>query len=455
MVPVVSPEIETDAPVFVPSTETQLNAAVASDGSGYLVVWNDERPGSGITGARLDATGALLEKTGFVIESEGWLLAPKVAFDGANYVVFWGNPSQGARAARVSPAGTVLDNPPIMVAPNGTAEAIAGGQNGSLAIWKGDGGSKAKHYAQRLDQSGVVQGSATELEASTDEPAAAFNGFVYLVAWRVSTAIRAARLGANGQWVDSTPIDIASTTIAYGNPAVARVGTDFVVTWADKYPDKTRVARVTGGGTVLDPDGVILPDMTGVPDVGFDGASFLSVAQGSISNDIVGQRLAPSGALVDPTPFAISSGPGSVKAPHVASRPGESLVVWGTGSGTPNTDIAGRRVASDGSLVGNAAIDFALGANEQINPAVATDGTGFFLVWEDHRAPDGGDVYAERMAQDGTVLNPVAIPIGVAAAGQEAPEATFDGQNYFTVWRIGEADSSTCMKRGSTRVERC
>ena len=127
-----------------------------------------------------------------------------------------------------------------------------------------------------------------------------------------------------------------------------------------------------------------------------------------------------------------------MEAPRIASRPGESLVVW-----AKNTDIAGRRVASDGSLLGNAAIDFALGANEQTTPAVASDGTGFFLVWEDDRALDGGDVYAERMAQDGTVLDPVAIPVGVAAAGQEAPEATFDGQNYFTVWqdrRDGQLD---------------
>ena len=121
---------------------------------------------------------------------------------------------RGARVARVSPAGTVLDSAPITVAPNGEAEAIAGGQNGSLAIWKEYSGTTAKRYAERVDPNGVVQGGPTELEVSQDEPAAVSNGVVYLVAWRASNAIRAARLGANGQLLDSTPIEIASTSTA-------------------------------------------------------------------------------------------------------------------------------------------------------------------------------------------------------------------------------------------------
>ena len=87
-------------------------------------MWNDRRTGaSDVYGARVSAAGALVDPTGFPI----WIGAgdqknPGVAFNGTNYLVAWSSaPALGNGqlvAARVSPAGVVLDPSGIVVNAN-------------------------------------------------------------------------------------------------------------------------------------------------------------------------------------------------------------------------------------------------------------------------------------------------------------------------------------------------
>src|SRR5262249_26203056 len=54
----------------LPAPDDQFNPAVASDGSGFLVVWTDQRSfgsGRGIYGARVSAAGEMLDPGGILI----------------------------------------------------------------------------------------------------------------------------------------------------------------------------------------------------------------------------------------------------------------------------------------------------------------------------------------------------------------------------------------------------
>jgi hypothetical protein len=345
-------------------------------------------------------------------------------------------------AARLAPDGSVLDDPPIPLSSSGTADAIARGSAGSLAVWSEWPSATPNVYARRIGHDGTLMGSAATQVASNAESAdVAFDGSKYLVVWRDSTAIRAARLTSDAVVLDATPILIDGTT-TYTRPAVTAGSTGFVVAWRDEGGN-SRLARVASSGVVLDPGGVMVPNSDGHADIGFDGTSFLPVFAGDTINDVLGARFASTGAFLDPVPFPISSGFELQEVPRVASRSGEHLVVWSaSGGGIPLGDVSGRRVAANGTLLGSQQTSFALGANDQLTPAVASDGNDFLLLWRDQR--NGyGDLYAERIAGDGTVLDPLGIELLVADDGQEWPEVIFDGKHYFAVWqdrRDGELD---------------
>lgn len=416
----------------------QHNPAVASDGVGYLVVWGDSREGAGVWASRVDANGALLDETGIIVSHEAGYAYPEVAFDGSNYVVFWGTQAKtpkGVYAARVKPDGSVLDNPPITLSLTGASGRGSRGAAGSLAVWQDWSKGVGTIYARRIAQNGsLLGGSATLVAKSAQEPDVAFDGTTHLVAWHNAGAVLAARLSSTAVLLDATPIVV--TSAGGSKPAVAAGASGFAVSWADGgYFGQIRSARVSANGTVLDPTGIPVPGGTNYPDVGFDGASFLTVFMGATADDVFGVRMAPTGKLLDPAPFPISSGFHNQEAPRVASRLGEHLAIWESSPSGTTTDISGRRVSANGALLGTEKLSFALGANDQLSPAVASSGKDFLMVWEDARNPFAPDLYAERITSDGIVLDPVPIPIALASGGQEAVDVTFDGAQYLVVWQ--------------------
>jgi len=94
----------------------QINPQVASDGTNFLVVWEDygtHWPNIDITGARVTSEGTVLDPMGIIISaaSDPEEL-PSVSFDGTNYVVVWKrskSESGELRLSRVTQDGEVLD----------------------------------------------------------------------------------------------------------------------------------------------------------------------------------------------------------------------------------------------------------------------------------------------------------------------------------------------------------
>lgn len=90
--------------------------AVAFDGSNFLVVWQDFRDGKqyDVYAARVTPQGKVLDKDGFPVAAGSQNeCRPAVAFAGGNYLAAWMDarryPVYGIFAARITPAGEVLD----------------------------------------------------------------------------------------------------------------------------------------------------------------------------------------------------------------------------------------------------------------------------------------------------------------------------------------------------------
>ena len=118
--------------------------------------------------------------------------------------------------------------------------------------------------------------------------------------------------------------------------------------------------------------------------------------------------------------------------PSLAEGPnGVSLAVWqdtrsagggpgfsfGPGQGTMS-DIYAARIAADGTVIDATPIPVAVNDFDQITPMAAWNGSNWLVAWQTQRQNDQfeEDINAVRVAPDGTVLDPQPVVIGTHAA---------------------------------------
>src|SRR5207249_11337346 len=70
---------------------------------------------------------------------------------------------------------------------------------------------------------------------------------------------------------------------------------------------------------------------------------------------------------------------------------------------------------------------------------VAFGGDQLLVAWEDRRIDrQWGDVYAARLAPDGTMLDPTGLALGTGTGPQRAPAVAWDGRNFVVAWHDGK-----------------
>src|SRR6185436_3686769 len=177
---------------------------------------------------------------------------------------------------------------------NNALRAMATASNGSytLTLTVGDRTVGNFHiYGIRTDQSGnVIDPTEILISAAADaqvRPVVAFDGTNYLVVWEDYTTgaadITGARVTAAGTVLDPAGIQISTASNDQLTPAIAFDGTNYLVAWSDfrtANTDDIFAARVTKGGSVLDPIGI--PVMQGQgdqlnPAVAWSGNTYLVV----------------------------------------------------------------------------------------------------------------------------------------------------------------------------------
>src|SRR5262245_31081739 len=204
---------------LVPTPGNQTEADVASDGSNFLVLWEDERTPptsqSDIYAARVDSGGNVLDPDGIAVSTAaGGQAQPSVAFDGTDYLVVWIDGSipgrADVRAARVAPDGTVLD-------PNGFV--------------------------------------LTAFQQISSEPSVTFDGTNYLVVFSGGGfySLQGVRVTPEGTILDPNGIVITPPGSGDIRPNISYGAGEYLVTW--ERQSRVYGARVTPGGLVLDPAG--------------------------------------------------------------------------------------------------------------------------------------------------------------------------------------------------------
>ncbi|MCO5169720.1 MAG: hypothetical protein M9894_25560 [Planctomycetes bacterium] len=413
------------------SDDVSFQPAVAFDGSQHLVVFRERHgtsgPTSDILGRRVTTVGGAGDPI-TIAAADGHRFSPAVAFGGAHFLVVWSDERSGdqdLRGARVDRDGLVNPN-----------DATAG------VVISAFPGGQPDRAALAFDGTNFLVVWDEDRNVNSPPPSSLRDTF----AARVSQSMTV--LDPLGVLL-STVVTNAQT-----DAAVAHDGTDYLIVWSDtRGPSKTIVGvRVSRTGAVRDPSGLVLGSLGALSDqarpaAAWNGSRYLVVwegyASGSASFDVEGALVAPDGTGAGVT---ISDGPGDQVAPRVAFGGGSFLVVWQDLRGGATYDVFGARVSGAGAVLDPAGIAISAASGDQVEPVVAYGSSSFLVAWSDSRA-GSADIFAARVSKNGGLLDGPASSGGIVVSGapgnQSRPAIAFNGSGYFVVWedrRAGAGD---------------
>jgi hypothetical protein len=337
-----------------------------------------------------------------------WQVAPATAFDGSNYLVVWQDYLDSAGdpnicCARVSPSGAILD----------PADGIP---------------------------VGLIPGAQVC-------PGVAFGDGIYLIVWSDSSGsdydIHGARLTPSGAVLDSPGFVISSSTGNQNHPKAAFDGTNFFVVWDDTRGSSSDIygARVTPSGQTLDPTGIVISLASGqqtLPAVAFGGGCYVVVWQDDRNgnSDIYGSRVTASGQVLDPNGILVTGASNAQELPAIAFDGTDFLMVWDDWRNQSSADIYAARMTPNGQVLDSAGIAVSTASGDQLEPALAFDGSDYLAVWEDNRNPaNAPQVYGARISPGGSVLDPNGVEINDSVVSRPQAAAVAGAGQYLAVWQ--------------------
>jgi hypothetical protein len=513
--PIISAEVAIDTQVNGSTGANSAFPAVAFDGTNYLVVWADQRLSrdEDIFATRVSQTGAILSTTGITVgATAGRQLHPTVAFAGTQYVVAWedgkvaGGTEADIAAARVSTAGVVTQLGHIAAsAQNETDPKLAGNGNNALLVWDNAGDIHASLFngttfggainvtADAAVQSspavtaqpganylvaysegptatadlrgafvtsaGAISGAAFSISAAAGrqyDPAAAFDGTNYVVAWTnnsVGINLFGARVSPAGAVLDTrtegATLNVGGISIssAAGNQELeglaCKPGACMVV-WQESRNSATTSFDIFGQLLTVSPAlansgvEVIVSSATRpqfVPAVATNNTDFFAVwqdARDTNTNTVFGARITAAGAVSDPGGIMLVTGNNRETAPAIGRAGGTFGVFW-TDSRNYGTDIELTRFSGATKLDATARV-VSNATFAQASPAVTTSAGNFFAVWNDSRGGVDRDIFGARVNSSGTVLDPAGIAITTETGDQLVPDIATSGTVSLVAW---------------------
>lgn len=460
---IVSDEIDTDAPVIVDGIEFASSPRLASDGTSYYAIWGEGlTDGSwAIVGARVGSDGVMIDpeavQIGRVPMSGGNIY--DVSFDGTQWVIVWGDRGDSIlNAARVSAAGVVLDDPPLLIGETDTgfiAPSIASNGSGSLVVWPAPDGVRAMRLAAdgtQLDPLGfLIAGPAQRVAVASD-------GTNYLVV----TPGSAVRVDPAGTILDTPPIPIP--TYSDDAVAVAWGGGEYLVVAGGA---QCKAVRIDSAGQLLDPTPIPIGSSLSAPSLAFRNGSFLLSYL-----DMGPMAFEEPHTIVLDANAAIVSGPSSfvgspalgkslsplVDMPSVAATATGSLGAWRSAPASQYLQPLAVmvRVSDLGTAVGSVAV-LSRETNQQAVPVVNGHDGEYLFAWSDVRDYPVAHAKVERI-QDGSKGPAVPIADAYAAAlawggsGYVVLTGTIQGERRLLRLNVeGGVLSDTLLPPGSFR----
>lgn len=464
--PVISPEIGVDDPLVVGHAANQADPDIAWNGTYFLAVWSDTRNSSSswdIYGARLTSTGALVDPGGFSIARTSALEdMPSVESNGTDYLVAFqkynsGTVEHDVLAVRVASDATILDPTPFVVSAGVTEEldpSVASGGTDYLVAWEDNrSGTTTDIYAARVTAAGVVlDPNGILVRATAEDPSAAGNATIYLVSYTdfASTTrdVRASRVTRSTGIVGTSTSVASDATYDEDESEVVSNGTDFLVVFEDETNSTTNltdisVRRFTSTGAANGSKVRIAGSIEDEEEVQATriGSDFYVgwLRGGATSGAVYGGRFTNAGVALD----------GAEGVP-VTTSVRNRIALASDGSNVcfleRSTEIVARMITGAGTVVSPTTSLVTTQANPEYEPALASNGTVYFVVFTDQRGTGFPGIYGARISGSGAPLDPAGIAIATSVStGYDAPTVASNGSD-FVVGYLTSTNAPRCKR---------
>jgi hypothetical protein len=462
----------------------QKVAAVAGGDAGWLVTWVDLRSGlfptgvyagqGDIYGARVARDGTLLDPDGLPLVADGTAYSdPAAAWTGAGWLVTFQQSYTSIHGVLVGPAGDAGARFFVAAPTSGRLSfpELACGGGTCLEAW-----SSRELYVNEGDIEGVridgVAGAPLDLApvpiatapGDQNQPAISFDGRDFLVVFEdrrdgTGYEVWGARVSSAGGVLDPAGFPIARTDGAIPTrPSVAFDGRNHLVEWRDTSVGSEdvpiRVRAVGTDGALVGAEAIVYAGSPGsrfgrIASAGGDRALVIHTLDvygtvplfgAIVGDDAARPFLDLEMVLGPPTRLDLPTGIGTRQRPGFGTSDTGHLAVWQQAFSTSfnDTDLYAARIAEDGTVLDPGGIPVSTAPNRQGFQAVAWAGTSWVVLWEDARNSYLTEIYGARISPEGVVLDPGGVLIaGGDMVQRRAPELAFDGTNVVAVWIDG------------------
>lgn len=435
--------------VYSPPFGNQSCANAAFNGSDYFVAWSDDR---GIS--RSGVYGTLVSSSGEVLNPGGVLISDKIGgrffivSDGENFLI-----AAHEYGVRLDKDGNILDSEAFQInnisKTGNISDLIFGGENYFLLSSINDA-SKHSIYGFRIAPSGKVLDTIciSTGESFMTRPKAVFNGDNYFVMWdqgstysNVDHDIYAAHVSKEGVVLDTQSIPILTKSGGQISPKVNFDGTNYCFTWRDyelNSRDSTFFSRVSKSGTLLDPEGILIPEVSylnmwslGVQYTGKYYNIFMAGWRGNGTGyEVHSYRVFLSEDSIHSEKLEL---PEIYKYANYNSHSGTIFVVWDSYS-LKESSIRGKFFSQSNAGIDTSVIGISNTPNYQVRPDAVSLGNSFFVAWEDRRNETGLDIYGAVIDESGNNLTPNGITITNDSGNQCFPNLAAGTSSNIAVW---------------------
>jgi PKD repeat protein len=392
-----------------------------------------------IYGTRFDANGQMLDRVPIPIAQEKAMqLNPQAVWNGTNWLVLFESVDingtgfyyqSSLEAVRVSAAGQVLDQIPIKirnVSPAGRSWTAASDGNDWVVAFQESDSNSALDILRVTAEGVVVQGPkvlvpSTYFLRSTLKLAYA-NG-VFLFTWSEFSDTSVLRFDSNFNLLDPMPHDLVAGELF----DLTASNTQFFAVWGG-----TNVfgSRVSTSGALL--DGGILISGSHPPDdlpvaVSWDGTYFK--VTWSSQGKLYLARIDANGTLLDPNGILI---PGPSSGPTASSGTGDLQVVWSVLQGN-EFDVLSAHISSANVAAQTVAAAGSAPAQTRSDPAMGSSGS---MIAFRSDISGGSRIMVQPLDLKGRPLtqNPIQLDAGTNNSAPGAPSVAWNGSLYLVTW---------------------
>lgn len=455
---IVGAEIATDPPVLQ-AADVGHNPVVASDGSGFLAVYE---VGARIRAVRVGATGAVLDSPWLDLgEATADQYYPSVAFGGGRYLVTWSaflhDGDSTIEGRFVKPTGEVEGSENLTLASSAMYPSVGwsgarfllsylslNDSGSTVAVRSFDGdGTAVPNSTHSLSAPGSI--SNPRLAASASGSLVAWESYAYDEILGDVASIRGARVDASGAPDPLGELQLSAASSGASSVSVAAGDAGFLAVWHTTDSPSAVLGSVVSAAGAVTAQAVAISHSSqdaGLPSVAFDGDQYLVAwADGRDPQSVYGNRVSQSGVVSGATDVKLATG-----SPRYVSFGSDRTSLAWSGSqyllGFLGYGIEGSLIASDLSLV-SGQIPLTGVPNKQGYPSSVWDGQNYLVTWTDERRSYSDmELRGVRISTAGELLDPP----GILFSSPENPAfsaqlASTHGGSSLVVWFGGSGDS--------------